>query len=177
MFGKKETKNPNIFVDKKAVAKKNRPLFVVGAVVGIYIIGIASGYALARSINPNNSGSTSTAQGCDGKSESKIYDEAAAVLASEKKDQLQVIINKIQADPKYEKDPNCLYPVLVYSLNTMNVADAKTNKDKFVKVYDSKKGLAVVYKGHFTSVEDIDKRIQYLEKYNEQMKNNATFTR
>ncbi len=71
-----------------------------------------------------------------------LLQEASTLITNPNGLLLKPIVTKIQHIANYQKDPNCLYPLLVYSLHTSNLSAASKYLKEFNKVYNSHIGLS-----------------------------------
>lgn len=72
----------------------------------------------------------------------EILKEAGGYLDISQTDKLKPVIDKIKNLKDYQKDPNCLNPIVTYYFYTNNYNDAQSNLDLLVARYDSKKGFS-----------------------------------
>ncbi len=104
-------------------------LLLVSATV-VILVGLIIIYAV-RTKNSTSSGL------CDGKETSKIYNEVADALYMPTKTKLRLVVERIQADNNYQKDPSCMYIVTRYYTDTSDVARARESLNNLKKVYRS----------------------------------------
>jgi hypothetical protein len=71
---------------------------------------------------------------------SQLLGRAAVVLDPTKVGELEPITDEIRQAPKYDQDPNCLYVLVTYYINTSDGTLAKEANNKLEKVYNPEKG-------------------------------------
>lgn len=122
----------------KAAAKKvtgfripNKKALAIGlGLIAIVIAGIIA-VTTSREVKP-----AVTTRGCS----SSLNRQAATVLAPERLEQLDPIVDKIVKIPGYEKDANCLYIVLAFYINSSNASNSQRYLSKLERVYNPKVG-------------------------------------
>ena len=112
---------------------------------------------------------------CNGRENSPIYVEAANNLTQTKYQELEKTIQKIKKQDSYQKDPNCLYPIVGYYVIVGEVSNAKTAYSELEKVYNADRKFVKVYGPTVTTVNDVKAQIDTLDKVNEQFINNRQF--
>lgn len=106
----------------------------------------------------------------------KLITEASKSMAPEKYKQLKKVVDKIMQLPNYEKDPNCLYPVVVYYVNFHDETNAEMYYKKLAVVYDEKQGFSDHFGKYYAKLKDLQERLSGLQQFNAQRESNAMYS-
>lgn len=136
-------------------------------VITIFVISIA----LSLFINEKYFGFAETDL-CRGKSTSPIYKEAAKVLNPTASTKLRSVVTKIEKMKNYDKDPNCLYPIVVYYMNISDSKAARPHFNKLESLTGSDKYLSSDYSVISYSNSEIKTNLDQLDKIFEQASKN-----
>lgn len=102
--------------------------------------------------------------------------EASSFLGADKATKLKPVVEKIQALPDYEKDPNCLNVVVTYHINIADEKSARETLEKLELVYNSKKGFVDILKvAEGLDIEELRAGVEFIEKLNQEFKNNTFY--
>lgn len=103
-----------------------------------------------------------------------VLEKAAPLLNKVSKNaDLKKIVDSIQATPNYSRDPNCMYPIVSYYINTGDYDNAKTNLDKLVVVYDPQKGFSSALGTYTKNISTLKADVNYLNTFNQELKKNS----
>jgi hypothetical protein len=105
----------------------------------------------------------------------KLSQQAAASLTPSNYQVLKVIVDRIAKLPNYEKDPNCLYPIIQYDVYVKNEKDAQDKLAKLQKVYNPKKGFNDAYDPWVKDLKQVEERVAEIKKFNEQVNKNKIY--
>jgi hypothetical protein len=117
--------------------KKTKKFLLLIAAISSIIVVSAGGYFLYQEFWVFNQ--------CRNTSESLLYDKASEALESRGIDKINDIEAEIKLHRNYDKDPNCLYPMVAGSLIRGDIVNAQNHFEKLEKVYSSKEGFADTY--------------------------------
>lgn len=110
---------------------------IIGAIILIIIAGLVVFF-----INRNNTKTTAT-DACSSKSTQYILKEASPLLSpTVEVTKLQSLVSKIQQISNYQKDPNCLYPIVLYYINTSNAKESSFYLNEFLNAYGPGHGFS-----------------------------------
>lgn len=104
-----------------------------------------------------------------------ILRDAAVFISGQKIDDLGKMVKKVQQIPGYENDQNCLYPIVKYY--TM-IGDSKKSRDyydKFLKVYDAKKGIAPIFGPNAGKSNELKDQVESREKQRSEAEKNSFY--
>lgn len=104
---------------------------------------------------------------CRGEATSPIYKEAGAVLNSQATAKLKPVVDKIVAMKHYDRDPNCMYPVTVFYINSGNAKEARTNYEKLTKTYNAKEGFSKDLGPLALPIDRLKQQVERLEAVNQ----------
>lgn len=102
----------------------------------------------------------------------ELLTEAAGVLEASKYMELRTVVDKIQALPSYEEDPNCLNVVVTYYINTSDYTQAKSYMDKLEAAYRASRGFSPLLGDQAKTIETLRADVEFLEKLEEQFRQN-----
>lgn len=149
---------------KKFLHLRKPKRWLLGVLIAIVVAAVIFGtieYFYNRSKN------TVANNQCSTKAEQPLLQQAGSELYSVKVSKLGQTINKIQKIPNYQNDQNCLYPIVVYYINTGDSQNANKYLQELKKVYDSKKGFST----YFAPVKSISDLQNIIKLQNEAVKN------
>jgi len=109
---------------------------------------------------------------CKRQASSPIYKDAVRYLDAGRTTKLKDVVNKIKNQEQYDKDPNCLYPVVSYYLFMHDADNARKNYDLLEKAYNSKKGFSKDYGPAVASLSSLKQRTENTEKQNADLDKN-----
>ena len=151
----------------KPVIHNRKPLFVAGGVI-LFIILANSLYSFYQ----NHKSPPLAHNQCQTGAGGLILQEAAKIINSNQKTQLQPTVSKIQAIKNYDKDPNCLYVIVVYYVSVGDSLNSKKYLDKLLKVYDPKTGFSSKLGKDIEPIKKLQDDVAYLVKvYEQSLKN------
>lgn len=102
--------------------------------------------------------------GCNGKKVSNTYSLAAKYFSPANTADLKRVLGKIEKLRNADTDANCIYPFIVYYINTSDVVNAKMYLERFKKAYKKDVGIADVYSESARSDVDVIRRVENLNK-------------
>jgi hypothetical protein len=76
------------------------------------------------------------------------------------------VVAQIKSQPNYEQNPNYLYILVNYYINTDDVTDASTYYTKLEKVYSAKQGFSSYLSYDPRSMATMKSSISFLQNYN-----------
>lgn len=153
--------------------KLSKKILVIGLACLGGLVFIVLTVALTRSVLNNKDDSVQRMAVCTTKASNNIAVEASRFLPPSQYKQLKVVNDKIQKLPNYEKDPNCLFPIVQYYVYTNDEKNAKLYYNKLVLVYDSKTGFDKYYTAYAKNLDDVKKSIDNVVAYNQQAQKNV----
>ncbi len=80
-------------------------------------------------------------------------------------DKLEQVVNEIQAQKDYDKDPSYLYMVLNYYIQKSNAEESKKYLDKLGKVYHNENDYSPVLRGKTLRIDSLRQTVEYLQNY------------
>jgi hypothetical protein len=83
------------------------------------------------------------------------------------------LITKLQMIPNYQKDPDCLYPIVMYYINVDDPQAASTNLNLLANVYNPKKGYGYFPGYPIESIATLKQDVATLQLNVKQSKNNV----
>lgn len=109
------------------------------------------------------------------KADKKLYAEAALYVRQPSESvKLKKVVNKIESQPGYMNDPNFVFPIAMYYVNTGNLNEAEKYYKQFQSTYDAKKGLDNEYKNTKVDASILEKSIGYLRTQIKELHKNVT---
>ncbi len=104
---------------------------------------------------------------CRGATTSPIYKEAGAVLNPQAMAKLKTVVDRIVTMKHYDRDPNCMYPITIFYINSGNAKEARTNYDKLARTYNAKKGFSKDLGPLVLPIDRIEQQVVLLEAVNQ----------
>lgn len=89
---------------------------------------------------------------CAGRASSPIYDEAAETIAEPSQKEFSDLVKKIKEQRNFSKDPNCVYPLLEYSIYQRDIEDTKQYLKDLNSITEEKDQLAEAYSSNGDSL-------------------------
>lgn len=157
-----EDKKPDVVRMPLAVRYKKLIKVVIIALVALLLIGL--GYLSFRFYR-DRFGAT----GCT----DQILEQAAPVLVPGSRESLRVIVDELNKNPRFEQNPNCVYIALTYYINIGDLENAQKYFDILQRVHDPSKEFNPKLGNNIMSVDDLKKRIEFLEILREEIKQNS----
>lgn len=131
------------------------PAFV--ALAAVVVLAAAVG----RFVNPYSS--HPPGQVCSG----ELLQQAALAMAPEGSGRLKDIAGTIQKLPGYQQDPNCMYVVTSYYVDSSNAKDAQTAMKQLSAVYKPKDGFdGALVSPYARSYKDLQSSVAFLQQPN-----------
>lgn len=165
----------SVEVPKKTARLDKKARIVLAVVIVILVFAsVITGFVLINS-NSEDSNDTKSIATCSG----QLLDEAASILYPidyAKTEQLQALNARIVNLPEYDKDPNCLYPVMQGYVFTGYLSKAVETFKKFESVYGD--GSQFASDKYVVNLDSLRQEAEAFEKRIEQIKTgagNATF--
>jgi hypothetical protein len=121
---------------------QKRSLYIGGAAAIVVLIIV--GFVWYRH-DHNHNAQVSAAVVCTVSAHSSTLIQAAGAMYSDNIPAQAAAVNKIKEIPNYQRDPNCLYPMIIYYINTEDTKDANLYLSDYQAVYNSRKGLSGEY--------------------------------
>ena len=114
---------------------------------------------------------------CKGEATSPIYNEAQASLVKLAKPDLKKTIEKIKKQRNFEKDANCLYPVVIHYIREGDSKNAEKYYAKLQLSFNENIGIAKAYGATegIKTIKDMAIPIAGLQKQKERMNENSLF--
>jgi hypothetical protein len=113
---------------------------------------------------------------CNRSGSSVLYDEASKALDTGSIADMKAITEKIQKEKNYQKDANCLYPLVAYYVFMQDADNATVYYVKLTEVYDEKDKFAAVYgKQGIKNLNDVKSSVDALQKKRENSNGNTKF--
>lgn len=141
--------------------------------IGMFLVLVlAGGYALfSRHAELAKTPGTACTNNPNG-----VLKEAAKFLEPSKSADLKKTINKIQTIKGYEKDPNCLNPIVTYYINVSDYQNAKFYMDMLEKRYATNSSFSNQLGSGVKNIATLRSDIAFLKKVVEskQKNNNRT---
>lgn len=123
---------------------------------------------------PANGPGSQKALACSDGSEGSLLKEASGALDpsdEEAMKKLGGVVETIENTPGYETDYNCLYPVVIHNLEVADNEKARAGYESMKKAHGEGQALADDYR-YRISLEDIGKRLEHAESYQERLEEN-----
>lgn len=141
MFGN-NTKKSNL-ANGELAAPLKKPSKKQTLVIGFFVLlVVVAGVSVFLRVNGNKKMASNQ---CGGTSESVIYNEAQVSLGKLMQPDLSNTVEKIKKQKDFEKDANCLYPVVVHYIREGDANNAQKYYDKMQLAYQDEIGFADVY--------------------------------
>lgn len=113
---------------------------------------------------------------CSGKDQAKFMQTVSDDTAFHRIPNLKSDVAKIRIIKNYDRDQNCLYPMVSYYIYTGDIKNARKYYDKLSRLYNKSKGLEKIYGKSATPLNTLSTYIEVLEKQdNESRKNDKAF--
>lgn len=97
--------------------------------------------------------------------------EAAGVMGRDKVFELKPIAEKIQNTKDYDRDPNCLYVVLGYYINSYDPDNAKKHLTMLKKVHDPNIGYKAPLGSKVKDIATLESEIEFITIKSAEIKN------
>lgn len=104
-----------------------------------------------------------------------ILRDAGVIIPDKKIDELGKMVKKIQQIPDYEKDHNCLYPIVKYYAMIGEAGKSRDYYNKFLKVYDAKKGMAPIFGRNAGKSGELKTEVEAREKQKSEAEKNSFY--
>jgi hypothetical protein len=142
---------------------KKRWILVGGVLAILILVGVASWWLLHRAntvneANPSLSQKVAVAHVCS----PELVAEANAPLAASDQTALGIVVDKVTALKDYDRDPNCLYIVLQYSLAAGDATASSKYMSDFDRVYDPVVGFSDAFTGSVIPATALRKSVAFL---------------
>ena len=126
------------FVGKntKKLFSRKKVLIVLGALVVVAFVAGGVTLLLTKAASVNQ---------CRGEATSPLYTEAQESISKLFNDDLKNSVEKIKKQKNFEKDANCLYPLVVHYIRTDDLENAEKYYEKLQLSFNDKIGIAKVY--------------------------------
>lgn len=159
----------DFFKKNMKVSSNKKSVFVLCVVILVIIITVFFWFFLVKK-NENNIKQTNTVMSlCEKKATSKLYDDAATLLVTEKRSQLKDILPEITKQPGYKEDINCLYPLFVEALDRSDIQLSTEYFDLMKNANVAGGQYSVAYYKWTSNIEDakkqLDAQIKLFEAY------------
>lgn len=168
MWGKKKLSSNNssdigkpINIRAPKLPKLKPRLLIIAGLVSLISIGAYFGYQKFDQARVQKGA-------CGGKTTSPLYAEAAKVLSPETQEQLGVVVKKIESYPNYNKEVNCLIPVVLYYSYIGDAEKARLNFNFLEPLYTSDSLVSDAYKTQTVGIYDIKFRVDNVEEINKE---------
>lgn len=148
---------------------RNKKIILIGLVL-VLLMSTAVGYWRYDSIKKNSISSY-----CNGKQDNPLYAEAAGLIDPAKVTQLGSLVKRIEGYQGYQKELNCLIPVVYYYVYAGDEAKAKSNFELLKPLYTNRSKVADVYKVRPISLEDIKINVDSVAEANK-LRKEGTWT-
>ena len=143
--------------------------WIVIGVVAIILVSV-SGYFLFKALSPV---SINTVDQTDGSSTSQkiqakavcsddIIREASGSISTSSQEALGAIVDKITALQDYDRDPNCLYIALQFSLAAGDATASTTYLGKLEQVYNSAVGFSGAFTVNLVSMATLRENVAFI---------------
>lgn len=76
---------------------------------------------------------------------------------------LKTLSDEIQKRKDFDKDPDCLYPLVIYNVSSSHADQAQSYLDKLRGVYRSDVGFTKAYKHTYTDPDQLQQLLQFLK--------------
>lgn len=140
-------------------------LAIPGVVVGLCALAVVYFYTSAKHSN-------TISDACTTEATLPILKEAGTSLDPSGYIMLGETISKIKKIPKFERDPNCLYPIVIYYINTSDYINSRLYLSKMEKVYNTNNRLNPAL-GDTKTLKSLESTVDYLKKDLERLSNNS----
>ncbi len=141
---------------------------VIGVVAAILIA--VSGYFLFKALSPvsietrDGSDDSSTTQKVQAKAvcSDDIIREASGPIGASNQEALGGVVDKITVLQDYERDPNCLYIALQFSLAAGDATASTTYLSKLEQVYNSAVGFSGAFTVNLVSIATLRENVAFI---------------
>lgn len=86
---------------------------------------------------------------------------------------LEDLVSEIKQTPNFERDPNCLYPIVFFHTTRTDIAEAREYHAQLEKLLDEGSELHALYN---TDRKTIKKQVEFLKNYEEQANDSTLFS-
>lgn len=159
--------------EPKHTVHSKRTIVVVVSVIGVIILSMGLVFSIYNKKKSKDTVEASDA--CTSKAAGDILKQASQKLAPEKTKELKPYVDKIKTLKDYDKDPNCLYLVVVYDVNTHNDAQASQNYSRFNEVYNNKVGLDSKLSSESNPQENLKNKVDNLYRFKKELNSNVIY--
>ena len=130
VFRKRKT-NPAL---ETGGTKRSRSKRLVAIVIFILLVVIVAGAVLyEKEVKNDNPKETYTTNAC-----AALYGDMRTAIDAQDYQKYKELVDKVVAVPGYDKDQNCLYPLVDYYSTTGNATQSREYYDKLALAYDQK---------------------------------------
>lgn len=156
----------------KRISKKYVVLIIAIFVVLLGLIGLL--IQKNRQSKQEDTGNVKAQNVCATDSQKETLRVAVTNLSPAKYNELKNSVDKIMNTPDFEKDPNCLYPVVTYYTNIGDLASAKRYLTTLESVHGSSYKFDETFPSNVT-LETIKQQVTQLEEVQNINKSNAIY--
>lgn len=107
------------------------------------------------------------------KCSSDVLKNSSKVLTPPKQRKLKKIVEKVKKIDGHEQDLNCLYIILVYSINFEESKKAHEYLEKFEKLYNPKSGVSPLLGNKAKTLTELKKELEFFETLTKQLEKNT----
>lgn len=154
--------------------KKTRLTKRMRGVIACGVVLILGGIAWAIYIN-NRPSKTINDQCSNRTVRSTVYKDINLVLQNKKPDELKIIIDQVQKIPSYEKDQNCLYPIVKYYLLIGDSRKSRELYDMYVKAYISDESYLKIFGPNLENPVTLKPQVEVLERQRSAAEKNSFY--
>lgn len=102
-----------------------------------------------------------------------ILTDAAKILETNEVIKLKIIAEKVQKIEKFDQDLNCLYLVLIYSINFDDSSKAHEFLNKYEKLYNQINGLNPLLGNSIKTLEQLKADLKFNDDVRQQLEKNT----